>query len=85
MEQWISIPQAAKLFGYKQPDSIRRRLRQLRERGLVQDLGNPPQEYAPSNEPRPVRIYWVNPVTMLLDPTASKDLLIPKPGKRGKQ
>ncbi|MBX3046999.1 MAG: hypothetical protein KF698_08395 [Anaerolineales bacterium] len=79
---WITLPEAAELFGYGHVVSLRNRLRQLRERGLVQDLGNPPSEYTPGAEPRPVRVYWVNPLTMLLDSTAPAEFFSPKRGRR---
>lgn len=82
--KWLPLDIAAKHFGYGHPGSIRRRLRQLREQGLVVDIGNPPSNYPSGGESAEgkVIIFWPNPKTALMRNDAPPDLLIPKRGKR---
>ena len=41
-EEWLPLDVAAKHFGYAHKESLSRRLRQLRKRGLIRDIGRPP-------------------------------------------
>jgi len=81
--EWLSLDDAAKHFGYS-PEGLRRRLRQLRERGRVVDLGKPPTGYAVGENrvKGKVAILWPNPRTALVDRDAPVTLLNPKRGKR---
>jgi transposase-like protein len=78
---WISIEEAAEYFGYSHPDSLRRRIRQLREQGKVSDEGNAPKGYK-SKSSAEIQILWANPQAMMLNKNAPKKLLNPKKGKR---
>ncbi len=84
---WLSINQVAQHFGYRHPESLRRRLRDLREQGYVADFGNPPSRYKVANHPahKKIVIYWLNPRTMLLRSDVPKNLLNPKMGKRSRK
>ncbi len=83
-ENWLSLNEAAKLFGYTNPVSLRNRIRQLRSRGKVLDLGRPPNEYKLGRgEARgKIILYWLNPKIALLRGDAPRDLFIPRRGKR---
>ncbi len=48
--EWLPLDLAADHFGYAHKESLRRRLRQLRERGLVCDIGRPPAAYEKSEQ-----------------------------------
>jgi hypothetical protein len=43
--EWLPLDVAAARFGYGHKESLRRRLRQLRKKGKVVDLGKPPPKY----------------------------------------
>ncbi len=40
IEVWLPLDVAAKHFGYAHKESLSRRLRQLRQRGKVRDIGD---------------------------------------------
>lgn len=85
--QWLPLDAAAKHLGYSHPESLRRRLRQLRQRGLVIDLGQPPSGYPVRNnvqKTKAVVVMWANPKTALIRSDVSPELLNPKRGKRAK-
>jgi len=86
IRKWLPLDQAAKHYGYRHADSLRRRLRELRERGYVVDLGNPPSPYkvGKNQSKGKVVIYWPNPNTALIRRDAPAGLLIPKRGKRAR-
>ena len=44
-KEWLSVRNAAQKFGYCNQESLRRRLRQLRKRGFIVDVGEPPSKY----------------------------------------
>ena len=83
---WLPLAEAAKLLGYGHPDSLRNRLRELRRRGKVLDLGTPPPEYKVGENASSgkVVLYWPNHNTALLRSDAPRELLIPKRGKRAR-
>ena len=83
-EKWMSISEATKIFGYADRVSLRNRVRQLRSRGDVTDLGNPPAAYRRrrGQAPGKVMLYWLNPKIALLRRDAPKDLFVPRRGKR---
>ena len=76
-EEWLPLDIAAKQFGYAHKESLSRRLRQLRERGMVRDIGRPPVAYR-DTEPKvdaAITIMWPNPRTAMLRYDASLALL----------
>jgi transposase-like protein len=83
-QNWLSLKEAAKRFGYTNPVSFRNRIRQLRSRGKVLDLGQPPTEYkAGRGHGRgKIVLYWLNPGIALLRGDAPRELFIPRRGKR---
>lgn len=82
--KWLPLDQAAKYFGYSHPENLRQRLRALRKRGKVADMGKPPLKYDVVKKAKKDRIvvYWLNPKTALLSIDVPAGLLIPKRGKR---
>ncbi len=82
--EWLPLDIATERFGYAHKKSLSRRLRQLRQRGFVADIGRPPSPYPVSNSPKKgkVNIMWPNPKTALIRNDAPRDLLNPKRGKR---
>ena len=84
--KWLSLSEAAKEFGYSHKNSLSARLRQLRRRGQVIDLGRPPTAYAISAEypetADKVVLLWPHPKTALLRSNAPTQLLNAKKGKR---
>ncbi|MCB9423182.1 MAG: hypothetical protein H6667_25515 [Ardenticatenaceae bacterium] len=82
--QWLPLHVAAQHFGYRHRESLRRRLRQLRRQGLVQDFGWPPEEYTHTqdNEAAPLTLMWPNPQTALLRSDAPRSFLQAKRGRR---
>lgn len=85
--QWLPLDEAAQKFGYAHKESLARRLRQLRRRGQVVDLGHPPEPYRPSKATAKTAIVllWPNPKTALLRRDAPAMWLDARPGKRAKQ
>ena len=81
--EWWPLDVAAEKFGYH-PESLRRRLRQLRQLGSVVDLGRPPDSYKVSQRASEGKIIlqWPNPDTALLRSDAPPELLNPRRGKR---
>ncbi len=83
--EWLPFSIAATRFGYHHKESLRNRLRQLREQGLVIDTGTPPAEYpigdATTHENKVV-LLWPNPKVALLRSDAPAALLNPKRGRR---
>lgn len=88
-QNWLTIPEAQAQFGYSVNDTLTRRLRQLRGRGLVIDLGNPPKTYPVTEDDvdttEKVVVYWINTRTALIRANAPPELLNAKKGKRPKQ
>jgi hypothetical protein len=82
--KWLPLDQAAKHFGYSHPENLRQRLRELRKRGKVADMGKPPLKYPPAKKAikDKIAIYWINPKTALLSTDVPAGLLVPKRGKR---
>lgn len=82
--EWLPLNAAAAWFGYSYPGSLRRRLRQLRKRGYVIDIGNPPAGYKRNEESESgkVVLMWPNPKTALIRSDAPAELLNSKRGKR---
>ncbi len=80
---WLPLHVAAQRFGYRHRESLRRRLRQLRRQGFIQDLGWPPGEYNKTqrNETATVVLMWPNPQTALLRSDAPQSLLRAKRGR----
>ena len=80
---WLPLDLAADHFGYAHKESLRRRLRQLRERGLVHDIGRPPDAYqkAEPKEEAPITLMWPNPRTALLHRDTPPELLAAKRGR----
>ena len=78
---WLTIEQAARHYGYSSADTLQRRLRQLRERGQVHDMGDPPEGYR-DNPDAPVRVLWAHPKAMLVADDAPRVLLDPSRGRR---
>ena len=81
---WWPLAQAAKHFGYSHPENMRQRLRQLRRRGVVSDLGEPPAQYPVIKKARAgdVVIFWPNPNTALMRSDVPAEYFIPKRGRR---
>ena len=82
--EWLPMPQAAARFGYRHHVSLRRRIRLLRAKGLVIDLGWPPSGYrvGDGRTKGKVVIYWPNPKAALLRSDAPGELLNPRRGRR---
>ncbi len=82
--KWLSLNEAAKFFGYANPVSLRYRLRELRRRGKVVDLGVPPPDYRTGKGEAKDKIilFWANPKAVLIRSDAPRNLLIPARGKR---
>lgn len=81
--EWLPLAVAAKHFGYSHTQSFTLRLRQLRERGLVADIGRPPADY-PVSKTIPegnIVILWANPKTALIHTDAPSHLFTPKRGR----
>ena len=86
-EEWLPLDIAARQFGYAHKESLSRRLRQLRERGVVRDLGRPPDAYR-DTEPKAeaeITIMWPNPKTALLRNDAPSSLLQSSRGRPTKR
>lgn len=87
VSQWLPLEEAAIRYGYAHKESISRRLRQLRKRGHVSDIGRPPTEYA--NNPKPEKtaivLMWPNPKTALIHQDAPAELLDSRQGKRARK
>jgi len=76
-EEWLPLDIAAEQFGYAHKESLSRRLRQLRNRKLVIDIGRPPTSYE-NIKPRNsavIVIMWPNQKTALLRNDAPSSLL----------
>ena len=84
--KWLPVDQATVYFGYSNPESLRQRLRELRRRGKVLDLGAPPLPYKAAKKATEgkIIIYWPNPNTALIRSDAPRELLVPKRGKRAR-
>ncbi len=82
--EWWPLQEAAKHFKYTHLESLRNRLRVLRQLGKVVDLGTPPAEYkvGVGNTSGKVVLYWPNPNTALLRSDAPTTLLNGRRGKR---
>ena len=83
---WLSLNAATRHFGYSHKNSLTTRLRQLRRRGLVIDLGTPPASY-PASAANPKRtdkvvMLWPHPKTALIRSDAPIHLLNAKRGRR---
>ena len=66
--EWLPLDVAAQQYGYAHKESLSRRLRQLRKRGKVRDIGRPPVAYRDNEqkEDAEITIMWPNPKTALL-------------------
>jgi hypothetical protein len=86
IDEWLPLEEAAKHFGYQKTQSFTHRLRQLRKRGFVIDIGHPPSEYpiGNANVRGKIVLMWPNPKAALLHKDAPQKLLVPKKGKRSK-
>lgn len=76
-KEWLPLDIAAEQFGYSHKESLSRRLRQLRNRNLVVDIGRPPSDYRNFKPDKSARIVimWPNPKTALLRSDAPRELL----------
>ena len=88
-KEWLSVRNAAQKFGYCNQESLRRRLRQLRKRGFIVDVGEPPSKYVKernkhTNQSK-IYLYWSSPTTMFIRADAPKHFLNSKRGKRSKK
>ena len=86
-EEWLPLDIAARQFSYAHKESLSRRLRQLRERGVVRDIGRPPASYRdtePTAEAE-ITIMWPNPKTALLRNDAPWSLLRSSRGRPTKR
>lgn len=85
--EWLPLEEAANRFGYAHKESISRRLRQLRKRGLVADIGRPPEQYAniPKPENAAIVLMWPNPTAALIHQDAPAKLLDSRRGKRARK
>lgn len=85
-DQWLPLDVAAQKYGYAHKESLTRRLRQLRRRGLVADFGRPPADYPTQETMQRAVIFlmWPNPKTALLRADAPFNLLKSERGKRAK-
>ena len=83
IEGWLTLDIAAKQFGFAHKESLSRRLRQLRERGMVRDIGRPPMPYRDTEqqEDAAITIVWPNPKTALLRNDAPQELLVASRGR----
>ena len=83
IEQWLPLDAAARQFGYAHKESLSRRLRQLRERGKVRDIGRPSVPYrgTEQQEDAVITIMWPNPKTALLQIDAPPELLTANRGR----
>jgi hypothetical protein len=83
--EWMSLYQAAVYFGYKHPESLRQRLRKLREKGNLVDTGSPPARYKTGKtDLRKIVVFWINSRTPLIRSDAPRNLLMPLRGKRAR-
>ena len=82
-QEWLPLDLAAEYFGYAHKESLRRRLRQLRERGLVRDIGRPPARYATEaqGQDAAITVMWPNPRTALIRSDVPGDILEAKRGR----
>lgn len=76
-EEWLPLDIAAERFGYAHKESLSRRLRQLRKRGKVRDIGRPTVAYRDTEQiaDAEIVIMWPNPKTALLRNDAPPALL----------
>ena len=81
--KWLPLDIAAERFGYAHKESLSRRLRQLRQRGFVIDVGRPPTAYRDSkvNPDASIVLMWPNSQTALLREDAPRSLLYSRPGR----
>ena len=87
ISKWLPLEEAATRYGYAHKESLSRRLRQLRKRGHVADIGNPPRQYANSLKPEkaPILLMWPNPTAALIHEDAPTELLDSRRGKRARK
>ena len=78
---WLTVEQAAKHYGYGNPESLRQRIRQLRDNGKVSDVGASPPGYRVVGN-APINVLWANPKSMMIADDAPPDLLNPHRGRR---
>lgn len=82
-EKWLPLDVAATKFGYTNKTSFYHRICQLRQQGLVADIGRPPAKYKSKVKPDlPVVIMWPNSRTALLRSDAPAKLFNSRRGKR---
>ncbi len=82
---WLSLTEAARYFGYKHRESFRQRLRQLRQRGYVVDIGDAPTGYVVGEKKvgeDVVVVRWLNSKTALVRSDAPASFFNPKRGRR---
>jgi len=81
--QWLPLDIAAKEWGYT-TEGLRRRLRQLRTWGYVEDTGRPPHAYGlpPHLQSKRIVLLWPNSQTVLIRSDAPRDLLNSSKGRR---
>jgi hypothetical protein len=81
--EWLPLDTAARQFGYSHKESLSRRLRQLRGRKLVIDIGRPPPAYRNHDSDKSARIVimWPNPKTALLRSDAPPELFSVQRGR----
>ena len=84
LPEWLPLVIAAQKWGYSL-EGLRRRLRQLRQNGYVEDIGRPPEGYVSKDRSAledTVRILWANPQTALISSHVPAGLLDPRKGRR---
>ena len=82
-QDWLPLDIAVEKYGYAHKESLRRRLRQLRECGRVIDVGRPPAKYrdaAPGDE-ADIVLMWPNPKVVLIGGNSAKNLLKSRRGR----
>ena len=87
ISKWLPLEEAATRYGYAHKESLSRRLRQLRKRGHVADIGRPPKKYANSLKPEKgtILLMWPNPTATLIHEDAPTELLDSRRGKRARK
>ena len=81
--QWLPLDLAAEQLGYT-TEGLRRRLRQLRTLGYVEDTGRPPKAYAKlkCKQVKRIVLMWPNITDVLMRSDAPSELLNPNKGRR---
>ena len=81
--QWLPLDIAAEQWGYS-VEGLRRRLRQLRTLGYVEDTGRPPKAYVnmKCKQSKRIVLMWPNITDVLIRGDAPPELLNPNRGRR---